>query len=142
MLFSILVAVMVVLGIVLIAMILLQQGKGADAGAAFGSGASGTVFGARGSATFLSRATGIVMGLFMVLAVVMVYLGQHGKAQTGSIMQGVTTGAATAAQPLTAPASGAAPAKASTAAPGTAASKAVAPVTSPAPASGATPPEA
>lgn len=100
MLFSILVAVMVVLGLVLIGMILLQQGKGADAGAAFGSGASGTVFGARGSATFLSRATGVAMTLFMVLAVVMAYVGRHSTPQSHSIMAGVSP--ATAAAPVAA----------------------------------------
>lgn len=88
MLFSILIALMVVLGILLIALILLQQGKGADAGAAFGSGASGTVFGSRGSATFLSRVTGVAMGLFMVLAVVMAYVSRHAQVRTGSVMQG------------------------------------------------------
>ncbi|MGH7057969.1 MAG: preprotein translocase subunit SecG, partial [Acetobacteraceae bacterium] len=86
MLFSILIAVMVILGIVLVALILLQQGKGADAGAAFGSGASGTVFGARGSGSFLSRTTGVLMALFMILAVVMAWLGQHGAAKPSSLM--------------------------------------------------------
>lgn len=89
MLFSILLAVMVILGIVLIVLILLQQGKGADAGAAFGSGASGTVFGARGSSSFLSRTTGVLMAIFMILAVAMAWLGQHGAAnQPSSIMAG------------------------------------------------------
>lgn len=86
MLFSILIAVMVLLGIVLIALILLQQGKGADAGAAFGSGASGTVFGSRGSGTFLSRTTGVLMALFMVLALVMAWLGRHGAVRSSSVM--------------------------------------------------------
>lgn len=54
----------VLVALALIAIILLQQGRGATAGAAFGSGASGTVFGARGSATFLSRATSILAILF------------------------------------------------------------------------------
>lgn len=88
MLFSILIAVLVLLGVVLIALILLQQGKGADAGAAFGSGASGTVFGARGSATFLSRLTGTLMFCFMVLALVLAYVGRHGNVQGSSLMAG------------------------------------------------------
>jgi preprotein translocase subunit SecG len=50
----------------LIGLILLQRGKGADAGAAFGSGASSTVFGARGSASFLSRATAVLAALFFI----------------------------------------------------------------------------
>ncbi|MDN5864393.1 MAG: preprotein translocase subunit SecG [Gammaproteobacteria bacterium] len=89
MLFSILVAVMVVLGIILVVLILLQQGKGADAGAAFGSGASGTVFGSRGSGSFMGKLTGALMGLFMILAVAMAWLGQHGEvSQVSSIMAG------------------------------------------------------
>jgi len=64
MLQTILLVVHVLVALALIAIILLQQGRGATAGAAFGSGASGTVFGARGSATFLSRATSILAILF------------------------------------------------------------------------------
>lgn len=64
MLQTILLVVHVLVALALIAIILLQQGRGATAGAAFGSGASGTVFGARGSATFLSRATSVLAILF------------------------------------------------------------------------------
>src|SRR5690625_1124329 len=104
MLFSILLAVMVILGIILIVLILLQQGKGADAGAAFGSGSSGTVFGARGSASFLSKTTGVLMAIFMILADAMGWLRQHGAAnQPSSIMAGGTQPAAPVA--ATAPAS-------------------------------------
>ncbi len=86
MLFSILVALMVLLGIVLIVLILLHQGKGADAGAQFGSGASGTVFGARGSSSFLTRTISVLMTLFVVLALVMVWISRHGAVQTNSVM--------------------------------------------------------
>jgi len=54
----------VLLGLGVIGLVLMQQGKGADAGAAFGSGASGTVFGAQGSASFLSRTTAVLAFLF------------------------------------------------------------------------------
>jgi len=54
----------VLLGLGVIGLVLMQQGKGADAGAAFGSGASGTVFGAQGSASFLSRTTAVLALLF------------------------------------------------------------------------------
>ena len=64
--------VLVSLGIC--ALVLLQRGKGADAGAAFGSGASGTVFGARGSANFLSRATAVLATLFFVNSLALAYL--------------------------------------------------------------------
>lgn len=65
---SILLVAQVLISISLIALILLQHGKGADAGAAFGSGASSTVFGASGSASFLSRATGILATLFFAVS--------------------------------------------------------------------------
>ena len=58
----------------LVGLILIQHGKGADAGAAFGSGASGTVFGSKGSGNFLSRATGILAFLFFVTSIVLVWI--------------------------------------------------------------------
>jgi preprotein translocase subunit SecG len=58
----------------------LQHGKGADAGAAFGSGASGTVFGARGSANFLSRATAICATVFFLASLSLAYVVQGRKA--------------------------------------------------------------
>src|SRR5690606_37517673 len=58
----------------LIGLVLLQRGKGAEAGTGFGAGASGTVFGARGSANFLSRSTAILATLFFVTCLSLVYL--------------------------------------------------------------------
>jgi len=110
MLFSILIALMVLLGIILIVLILLHQGKGADAGAQFGSGASGTVFGSRGSSSFMTRTIGVLMALFVVLALVMAWFSRHGAIKPNSVMA-----AAGAAATATAPA----PARASAAAPGT-----------------------
>ena len=67
------------IAIALIALVLLQQGKGADAGAAFGSGASSTVFGSQGSATFLSRVTaGLAAGFFVVSLTLAVLAGRSG----------------------------------------------------------------
>ncbi len=57
----------------LIALVLLQQGKGADMGAAFGSGASGTVFGSRGSSSFLTRATAVLATVFFVTSLWLAY---------------------------------------------------------------------
>src|SRR5579872_5091532 len=74
MLYNILVILLVIVAVLLIALILLQQGKGADAGAAFGSGSSGTVFGAAGSANFLSRTTAVLAAIFFALALGMAYL--------------------------------------------------------------------
>src|SRR5438552_8059955 len=59
----------------IIGLVLLQRGKGADAGAGFGAGASGTVFGARGAATALSRATAIFAAVFMINSLLLAYLG-------------------------------------------------------------------
>lgn len=74
MLYTILVVVQVVVAVSLIGLILVQHGKGADAGAAFGSGASGTVFGARGSANFLSRATAALATVFFAVSLSLAYL--------------------------------------------------------------------
>ena len=87
---SILLIVQVILSICLIVLILMQHGKGADAGAAFGSGASSTVFGARGSGNFLSRATGIIAALFFVVCMSLAYIASHREGPS-SIMESVTT---------------------------------------------------
>ena len=62
------------IALMIIGLVLLQRGKGADAGTGFGAGASGTVFGARGSATFFSRATGVLATLFFVTSLALAYL--------------------------------------------------------------------
>jgi preprotein translocase subunit SecG len=64
--FSFLLVVQVLVSVSIIALVMLQHGKGADMGAAFGSGSSGTVFGARGSGSFLTRATGILAAVFFI----------------------------------------------------------------------------
>jgi preprotein translocase subunit SecG len=66
MLQTVVIVVHLLVAIGVVALVLLQQGKGADAGASFGSGASATVFGSQGSATFLSRLTAILAGVFFV----------------------------------------------------------------------------
>ena len=65
----------VVISIAIVALVLLQRGKGAEAGAAFGAGASGTVFGAKGSANFLSRTTAVLATMFFVSSLALAYLG-------------------------------------------------------------------
>ena len=62
------------IALLIIGLVLLQRGKGADAGTGFGAGASGTVFGARGAATFFSRATGVLATLFFVTSLGLAYL--------------------------------------------------------------------
>lgn len=71
--YILLLIVHVIIAVVLIALILIQHGKGAQTGAAFGSGASQTVFGSAGSGGFLSRTTGILAALFFALDLFLVY---------------------------------------------------------------------
>ncbi len=69
-----------------IGLVLLQHGKGADMGAAFGSGTSGSLFGVSGSANFLSRATAIAVALFFVTSIVLAYMAGH-KAELNSVVK-------------------------------------------------------
>jgi preprotein translocase subunit SecG len=71
------------LAVGLVGLILIQHGKGADMGAAFGSGASGTVFGAKGSASFLTRTTALLATLFFVTSMVMAYFASQRNEQVG-----------------------------------------------------------
>jgi preprotein translocase subunit SecG len=84
------VVVHVLLAAGIVGMVLLQRGKGADAGAGFGAGASGTVFGARGSASFLSRATAVMATLFFVTSLGLTYLFSRNVEPT-SVMDRVVT---------------------------------------------------
>ena len=70
--------VYVIVAIVMIGLILMQRGAGAQAGSSFGAGASGTVFGARGSANFLSRSTAICAALFFIISIGMGIYASHG----------------------------------------------------------------
>jgi preprotein translocase subunit SecG len=83
---SILLITHVVISIAIIALVLLQRGKGADAGAAFGSGASGTVFGAKGSANFLSRTTAGLATLFFITSLSLAFLGSRSQEAQRSLM--------------------------------------------------------
>lgn len=71
--------------ITVIVLVLLQHGKGADMGAAFGSGSSGSLFGASGSANFLSRTTGALAALFFITSLGLTYLSSH-KTEGGGVM--------------------------------------------------------
>jgi preprotein translocase subunit SecG len=84
------------LAIGLVSLVLIQHGKGADAGAAFGSGASGTVFGARGSGNFLSRATAALATLFFLTSMALAYFASQVGEPEG-LMEGVELPAAPAA---------------------------------------------
>ena len=89
----------------IILLVLLQRGKGADAGAGFGAGASGTVFGARGAGTALSRATAILAAIFMITSLSLTYLSSRGGNAPTSVLE--RAGAVPA--PAAAPASSTAP---------------------------------
>lgn len=65
--------------IFLVIVILLQAGKGADIGAAFGAGGSQTLFGARGAATFLNKMTAVVAGIFLMTSMSLVIISKHGS---------------------------------------------------------------
>ena len=73
----ILTCVQVFSAFVIVGLVLLQRGKGAEAGAGFGAGASGTVFGARGATTALSRATAVFAAIFMVNSLALAYMGMR-----------------------------------------------------------------
>ncbi|MBB6243100.1 preprotein translocase subunit SecG [Rhodanobacter sp. MP1X3] len=86
----------------MIVLILLQNGAGADAGSGFGSGASATVFGARGSATFLTRATGVLATLFFLLSLGMgIYLHANGQPHSTASDLGVMSDVTGKAKPAT-----------------------------------------
>ncbi len=76
---SVLVVVHLFLAIGLVALILIQHGKGADMGAAFGSGASATVFGSRGASNFLSRSTAVLATAFFVTSLALAYFAMQGN---------------------------------------------------------------
>lgn len=76
----------VFLAVTIIALVLLQRGKGADAGAAFGAGASGTVFGSRGTTSFLSRTTAILATFFFLTSLGLAYLAGQ-RTEPGSILE-------------------------------------------------------
>ena len=84
---TVLVVVQVVVAVAVIGLILLQQGKGADAGAAFGSGASGTVFGSRGAANFLSRATAALATIFFLVSLTLAYLVSNRAGPSQSVVE-------------------------------------------------------
>jgi preprotein translocase subunit SecG len=91
-------AVHILLALMIIGLVLLQRGKGAEAGAGFGSGASGTVFGARGTSTLFSKLTAVFAALFFATSLTLAYLGTHGAAEPTSVLERAAQ-AATATPP-------------------------------------------
>ncbi len=100
-LFSVVLVVHILAALGVIGLVLLQHGKGADMGAAFGSGASGSLFGATGAANFLSRTTAVLAAVFFVTSLSLAYIASNKPKTTGSVMQdAVKSEAASTAIPV------------------------------------------
>ena len=111
MLHNIVLVVHIICAGMIIGLVLLQRGKGAEAGTGFGAGASGTVFGARGSANFLSRATGVLATVFFITSLALAYLSTQRAAPTSLLDTPAQTAPAPAPQTQpSAPPQGATPA--------------------------------
>ena len=105
---TVLLAIQVLVSASLIVFILLQHGRGADAGAAFGSGASATVFGARGSGNFFTRVTSILAFVFIVNSLALAWIAKERMKEQKSLMEGIAPPAVSA--PVEVPAQKAEPA--------------------------------
>jgi preprotein translocase subunit SecG len=84
---TVLLALQMLSALVMIGLILVQHGKGADMGAAFGSGGSGSLFGASGSANFMSRATGVLATVFFVTTLALAYFSGVRPVSSGSVLE-------------------------------------------------------
>ena len=96
---TVILAVQMLSALAMIGLILVQHGKGADMGAAFGSGSSGSLFGASGGANFLSRTTAVLAAVFFVTTLMLAYFGNLRPTSSGSVLEGTAVTA-----PVTAPA--------------------------------------
>src|ERR1700728_2153240 len=136
-------SVHILLALMIIGLVLMQRGKGAEAGAVFGSGASGTVFGARGTATLFSKLTAVFAALFFVTSLTLAYMGTRSPAEATSVLERAAQAAAAAraaAPPAsTGPAGSAAPAPTAPTPQGSAPAMSTPPASS-APAPATTPP--
>ena len=98
MLRGIVLSVHVLLALMIIGLVLLQRGKGAEAGAGFGSGASGTVFGARGTSTLFSKLTAVFAAMFFATSLTLAYIGARPSGEPTSVLERAAQ-AATATPP-------------------------------------------
>jgi preprotein translocase subunit SecG len=101
---TIVLAVQMLTALGMIGLILVQHGKGADMGAAFGSGGSGSLFGASGSANFLSRTTAVLAAVFFVCTLALAYFGNLRPAESGSVLDRAGAPAAAPAPAASGPA--------------------------------------
>ena len=93
---TVILAVQMLTALGMIGLILIQHGKGADMGAAFGSGSSGSLFGASGSANFLSRTTAVLAAVFFVCTLALAYFGNLRPVESGSVLERAVTAPAPA----------------------------------------------
>ena len=93
---NIILLIQILSALAMIGLILLQHGKGADMGAAFGSGSSGSLFGASGGANFLSRSTAVLAAIFFASTLGLAFFGQPHAARSGSVLEGVNVPVKTA----------------------------------------------
>ena len=100
-LLSVILTVHVLVALGIIFLVLLQHGKGADMGAAFGGGSSGSLFGATGSANFLSRTTAALAVVFFLTSLGLAYVATHKPKVGGSVMQDASAPPATTVAPVT-----------------------------------------
>jgi len=84
--FPLLLTIHIIVGLSVIGLVLLQHGKGADMGAAFGGGSSGSLFGATGSANFMSRTTGVLAAVFFMTSLGLAYLANSRPVASGSVI--------------------------------------------------------
>jgi preprotein translocase subunit SecG len=109
---TIIVVIQVLSALTIIGLVLLQHGKGADMGAAFGSGASGSLFGATGSSNFLSKFTGVAAAVFFAATLGLAFTGNKAAAVGGGVMENLPVSSVPGAAPAastTAPASSTVP---------------------------------
>lgn len=99
-LLTFIVVVQVVSALVIIGLVLLQHGKGADMGAAFGSGASGSLFGATGSSNFLSKSTGVAAAIFFAATLALAFVGNKRSAESAGVMESLPTAPASTASQI------------------------------------------
>ena len=101
-LLNLVVALQIIAALVMIGLVLIQHGKGADMGASFGSGASGSLFGATGSANFMSRSTAVFAAVFFACTLALAfYSNDRGRQATGSVLDRAAITAPAASAPLT-----------------------------------------
>jgi preprotein translocase subunit SecG len=117
--------------LVMIGLVLVQHGKGADMGASFGSGSSGSLFGATGSANFLSRSTAVCATVFFLCTLALAFAGSAGVKRSGGSVLDRPASAASAPAGASAPAAGVIPGAAPVAVPGVPAPAASGPATTP-----------